>query len=124
MADPRLKTELVADLDRARAGLARNCEALRRDLDVGTRLRASFHHNKAAYIGGAGVMGLLLSKLPARRKKIYVDRKSKEGIVKAEKAGLWFILFEFLFKALRPMLATVVAKGITEFVRARGRSAE
>jgi len=124
MAEPRVKTELAADLDRARARLARNFDALRHDLDVGTHLKKSFHQNKAAYIGGATVFGLLLSKLPARRKKVYVERKSKDRIKEAEKAGMWLILLEFLFKTLRPLLTSLVTKQVANFVRARARGGE
>ena len=124
MAEPRVKIELAAELERARARLARNFGALRHDLDVGTHLKQSFHENKAAYIGGATVFGLLLSKLPTRRKKIYVERKSKVGIQKAEKAGLWLVLLQFAFKTLRPLLTSLVTKQVTEFVRARARTGE
>jgi hypothetical protein len=122
MAESRRKTELAADLDRARAALARNFDALRQDMDVGTHLKASFHKNKAAYIGGATVFGLLLSKLPPRKKKVYVEKKSKGIVKEAQKAGLWLVLLEFLFKTFRPLITSVVTKGVTEFVRARGRS--
>ena len=87
MAEPHIKTELSASLDRARARLAGSLDALRHDMDVASHLKESFHRNKAAYIGGASVFGLILSKLPARGKKVYVERKSgKEGIKEAEKA--------------------------------------
>ena len=124
MAEPGIKIELAADLDRARGRLARNFDALRHDLDVGTHLKQSFHENKAAYIGGATLFGLLLSKLPVRRKKIYVERKPKDGIKEVEKAGLWLILLQFLFKTLRPLLTSLVTRQVTEFVRSRGRKGE
>ena len=124
MAEPRVKIELAADLEKARARLARNFGALRQDLDLGTHFKHSFHENKAAYIGGATVLGLLISKLPARKKKIYIERKPKSGIKEAEKAGIWLILLDFLFKALRPMLTTLVTKQVTNFVRSRGRGRE
>ena len=124
MAESRVKAELAAELDRARAKLARSFDALRHDLDARTRLKQSFHQNKAAYIGGATVFGLLLSRLPLRRKKVYVERKPKDRIKEAEKAGLWLILLEFAFKTLRPALTTLVTKQVTEFVRSRARSHE
>lgn len=111
-------------MDRARARLARNFDALRHDLDVGAHLKQSFHQNKAAYIGGATVFGLLLSKLPTRKKKIYVDRKSKDGIKQAEAAGVWLILLQFVFKTLRPLLTSFVTKQVTEFVRSRAGSSK
>jgi len=121
MAEPYVKTELAAELDRARARLAGNFGALRHDLDLGTHFRQSFHENKAAYIGGATFLGLLLSKLPARRKKVYVDQKSRNGIKDAGKAGIGLILLEFLFKTMRPMLTSLISKQVTEFVRSRSR---
>ena len=122
MAQPNLKVALAADLDRARARLARNLDSLHRDLDVPAHLKHSFHHNKAAYIGGATLFGLLLSKLPARRKKIYVERKSGGLVKDAEKAGLWLVLLQFLFKALRPMLASLITRQAAAFLKSRYRS--
>jgi hypothetical protein len=119
MAEPSVKIELAADLDRARARLARNFDALRRDLDVPTHLKHSFHENKAAYIGGATFFGLLLSKLPPRRKKVYVERKSKGVVAQTEKAGLWLIVLQFLFKTFRPMLTSLISKQVTDFVKSR-----
>jgi len=124
MAEPHVKAELAAELDRARARLARNLDALRSDLDARTRFKQSFHQNKAAYIGGATVFGVLLSMLPARRKKVYVERKPKDRIKEAEKAGIWLVVLQFVFKTLRPILTTLVSKLVTEFVRSRSRSDE
>jgi hypothetical protein len=119
MAEPRVKTELAADLERARARLAGNFAALRRDLDVPTILKHSYRQNKAAFIGGATLFGLLLSKLPARRTKVYAGGKVKEGVREAEKAGIWLIVLQFLFKTLRPMLTSLLAKQVTDFVKSR-----
>ena len=124
MAEPDLKTELAAELERARARIAHNTGLLRHDLDVSTHLKESFHQNKAAYIGGATFVGLLLSKLPARKKKIYVESKGGKAVKEAEKAGLWLIILQFLFKTFRPMLLSLVTKGVTEFVKSRGHRAE
>lgn len=124
MAEPDVKIELAAELERARAALGRSVAGLRRDLDVGARFKESFHENKAAYVGGATFLGLLLSKLPARKKKVYVERKSKEGIKEAEKAGIWLIVLQFLFKTFRPMLTSLVTKQVTEFVKSRARTGE
>ncbi|HEX4085679.1 MAG TPA: hypothetical protein VHY22_12255 [Chthoniobacteraceae bacterium] len=124
MVEPNLKSELAAELERARARIAHNAGLLRHDLDVGTHLKQSFHQNKAAYIGGATFLGLLLSKLPARKKKIYVERKSDKAVRQAEKAGLWLVILQFLFKTFRPMLLSFATRGVTEFVKTRGRHAE
>ena len=124
MAEQSVKIALAADLDRARARLARNADALLRDLDVPAHLKHSFHENKAAYIGGATVFGLLLSKLPARKKKIYVERKGSGSVKEVEKAGLWLVLLQFLFKTFRPMITSLIAKQATDFIKSRSRSAD
>jgi hypothetical protein len=125
MAEPGVKIALAADLDRARSRLARSAGALRGDLDIPAHLKHSFHGNKAAYIGGATLFGLLLSKLPARKKKIYVERKGKETAREVEKAGIAgmaLMLLQFLFKTFRPMLTTLVAKQVTDFLKSRSRT--
>jgi hypothetical protein len=120
MAEPESKIALAADLARARAQLGRNLDALRHDLDVPTHLKRSFEHHKAAYVGGATFLGLVLSKLPARRKKIYVERKTEKRVKEAEKAGVWLLVLQFLFKTLRPMLSSLVANQLTAYVKSRG----
>jgi hypothetical protein len=126
MAQPHVKIELAAELDRARAALARNAGALRHDLDIPTRFKSSFHQNKAAYIGGATMFGLLLAKLPSRKKKVHIERKPRTAArqveKEAEKAGIWLLLLQFLFKTLRPLLTSLLTKQVTQFVKSRARS--
>lgn len=124
MADQGEKVELAARLDSARARLDRNVDALRRDLDVGSHLRHSFHENKAAFIGGATMLGLVLSKLPVRRKKVFVDSKTKGAIKGAEKAGVLILVLQFLFKTFQPMLTSLISRQVTDFVKRQGHSGE
>jgi hypothetical protein len=124
MAESDVKVELAAELERTRARLARNFGALRQDMDVGTHLKHSLAEHKTAYIGGATVLGLLLSKLPARKKKIYVERKSKEAVKEVEKAGIWIVLLQLIFKAFQPMLTSLVSKQLASYLKARARGSE
>ena len=124
MAESDVKVELAAELERARSRLARNFGALRKDLDVSTHLKHSLQEHKAAYIGGATLLGLLLSKLPARKKKIYVERKSKDAVKEVEKAGIWIVLLQLLFKAFQPMITSLVSRQVTSYLRARARGPE
>ena len=124
MAESDVKIELAAELERARARLAQNMGALREDLDVATHVKHSLHEHKAAYLGGATVLGLLLSKLPARKKKVYVERKSKDAVKEVEKAGIWIVLLQLLFKAFQPMLMSLVSQQVTSYLRARARGPE
>jgi hypothetical protein len=124
MAEPDLKIELAAELERARARLAQNFVALRQDMDVATHLKHSLSEHKGAFIGGATLLGLLLSKLPARKKKIYVERKSRDAVKEVEKAGIWIVLLQLIFKAFQPMLASLVSQQVTSYLKARARGPE
>jgi hypothetical protein len=119
MAQSIVKVELAAELERARARLARNADSLRHDLDIGTHFKQSFHENKAAYIGGAALFGLALSKITGRGKRAAVEKKSKSKLKEAEKAGAGILLLEFALNLLRPLLASLLSKQVTEFVRSR-----
>lgn len=121
MAEPDVKIELAAELERARGRLAHNFGALRQDLDVATHLKHSLSEHKTAYIGGATLLGLLLSKLPARKKKIYVDRKSKDAVKDVEKAGIWIVLLQLIFKAFQPMLTSLVSQQLASYLKTRAR---
>jgi len=120
--DEHFKAELAADLDRARAKIARNFEAFKHDIDLGAHLKSCVREHKAWWLTGAGALGLLLAKLPARKKKIYVDKQTKEKIKKAEKAGLALALAKMAFSAAKPAVTAFATQKIAEFARKRGRS--
>jgi hypothetical protein len=124
MAESEVKIELAAELERARGRLARNFGALRQDLDVAAHLKHSLSEHKTAYIGGATLLGLLLSKLPARKKKVYVERKSKDAVKEVEKAGIWIVLLQLIFKAFQPMLTSLVSRQLSSYLKARATGSE
>jgi hypothetical protein len=125
MAESEEKLALAAQLERSRAKIARHVTAVRQDLDVPKHLKRSFTDHKPAYIGGAALVGLLLSKLPPRKKKVYVDKKEKgavKDVKEVEKAGFWIIVLQFLFSALKPALTSLLANQVTNFVKSKARS--
>ena len=64
MADPR-KADLIAQLDRARSQAAANSQALGEDLQVGDKLKENIDRHRGAWLSGAVLTGLVISKLPA-----------------------------------------------------------
>jgi|ERR1700677_3194997 len=108
------KAELIARLDRARAQFARNLDAVRHDADVGAHLKHSFTAHKAAWIGSAGIAGWVLSRLPARKKKVIV--KEGDNTVKhLAEAGLAFSILKTLFTLFRPVIMSFASKKIADF---------
>jgi len=116
MADQR-KAELIAELDRARARASANSQALRTDVAVGPQLRRIFQRNRTAFLGGAALFGLLLSKIPPRTKKVKVKVKAwpwsrdQEQMKTAGKAGILFALLKLALDLGKPsMVAWVTSK--------------
>ena len=80
MTDPD-KAELLAELAAARANIAATGTALhaasdsiRHKFDIPARAKASFENHRSAWLSGAAIFGLLLSKLPARKKTVFVEQ--------------------------------------------------
>ena len=73
MAETTDKQTLAAELASARGRMTGYAAAIRRDLDVGARLKTSVARNSAAWYAGAAVLGLLLSKIPPMRRKLVVE---------------------------------------------------
>ena len=60
--------------------------ALRQDLDVGARIKRGVIRHPAVWFGGATVVGLLLSRIPASRRKVVVKGPAIRH-AEAQKAG-------------------------------------
>ena len=116
MVDER-KAELITELDRARVRSSANARALRGDLEVGQMLRHGFRRNRTAWLGSAALIGLVLSKIPPRTKKVRVKvrawpwNKEKEQMKTAGKAGLLFAVLKLALDLAKPsMVAWVTSK--------------
>ena len=115
------KAELIAELDRARSRTA----AYRREME-GSGARASHKaeakiaRNRYAWIAGAVVLGFAVAKLPARTKKVYVDRKGKtvpkEGLETAGKAGIAMAVLKLAIDVTKPVIMDWATKRLGEAV--------
>jgi hypothetical protein len=115
------KAELIAQLDRARAQFARNLDGLRRDADVGAHLKHSFSAHKAAWIGSAGIAGWVLSRLPARKKKVIVNNEGGQAIKEIAEAGMLLTILKTLFTLFRPAIMGFASKKIADLAAKNDR---
>ena len=116
MAEQPRKQSLTTEIETARAHLAACVSVLRKDLDVGTRVKARVARNPVAWLSGAAIVGLLLSMIPGSRRKVVV-RESAGWNHQAEKAGKAAFLLtalKFGLNFAKPAIVTWVKKKILD----------
>ena len=111
------KLALVAELAAARTRLSATGDALRGSLDVAARAKESFQRHKPAWMGGAAIVGFVLSKLPSRKKTIIVERATGKVLGAAGKLGAIFSAVKFAMNFAAPLLSEVAGGGITEILK-------
>lgn len=126
MAQKHDKTQLVSELASARAELSANLGALRRNFDFPARAKKSFKSNPVPWLGGAGVVGLILSRLASGREKkrqITVERRGVEPTLeKAGKAGLLLAVLKMVLDFARPAITAWARKRASDYFAARATS--
>ena len=114
MADQTRKRSLSTELNTARSHLRGYVTALRHDLNVGARLKSGFAHHPVAWFGAAGLIGLLLSRFPASRRKTVVKGPVAWNgqAEKAGKAALALTVLKFGLAIAKPSIIGLVTKKI------------
>jgi hypothetical protein len=98
------KKVLTQELDRARAELRAHSRGVRAHAHPVAKLRIAFAKNRLIWISGAAVLGLVLAKIPARTKKIVVNRRNEKQMANAGKAGLALGALKLAFDLGKPFL--------------------
>lgn len=111
------KQAIVAELAAARARLSATGEALRRSLDVPARAKESFTHHRPAWLGGAAIVGLVLSKLPSRRKTVFVERATGKMLGAAGKLSALFSAAKFALTVAKPLFSDLAGGSLAEILK-------
>ncbi len=110
------KQAIVAELAAARARLSATGDALRRSLDVPARAKESFRRHKPAWLGGAAILGFVLSKLPARKKTVFVEQTTGRVLGAAGRVGAIFSAAKFALNIAKPLLSDFAGGGLGELL--------
>ena len=117
MAEDERKSELTAELARARSRIGANLGALRRDLDFPARVKGAVMKHPAAWVGGATLFGVLLAKLPRRRKQTAVQHDGVDAkVISAGKTGLLLGALKIAFDLSRPALAKWAGQRVADYM--------
>jgi hypothetical protein len=116
------KHALIAELAVARhrltaAGedLRAASEKLKESFNLPARARRSYEAHKGVWLGGGAIVGFLLSRLPARKKVIYMERATGQKIGLATKAGLVWPALKFAAGLAAPLLTKLASARVAEF---------
>ena len=113
MADEFLKKSLVAELDHSRSEFSTETAHLKDDLAFGRKLKHGVARRPAVWLGGAILLGLLISRVPSRKKSVKFKMGGGPQKETAE-AGLAAVVLlptlKFLFNSLQPTLTAWISR--------------
>lgn len=105
MVDPIDKNELTKELAAARVRLVGHAAALRHDLDLGARLKASVCAKPRTWFVASAVLGYLLTRVAPTRRKVVKRPALRDGQVeKAGKAAMLLTVLKMVLDFAKPAL--------------------
>jgi hypothetical protein len=114
MADSQDETKrIAAELARIRVELNDQSLLLRRDLDVGRRMSESVREHSWGWMSLAAIFGWLLSRLPARKKKIYIHTTDSAKRV-ANHDGFMTRVWKGAWSITKPLIMAYLTKKIAD----------
>ena len=100
-----LKTEIAGSRER----LARELQGLRYELDFPAKFRRSFRKQTGSWISAAAAVGALIALAPMRKKKVYVDARSRrKGDKRLMQTGLALAAIKLVGNLARPVIMEFV----------------
>jgi hypothetical protein len=120
MADsPDERKRIIAELARTRVELRDQSLLVRRNLEVGHRMSESVRNHSWSWMSLAAIFGWLLSRLPARKKKIYIhtgDSVKKGGSGEGFMVQIW----KGIWSIAKPLFVAYLTKRIAEKAKIPG----
>jgi hypothetical protein len=113
------RKRIIAELARRRVELSEQSLLVRRDLDVGRRMSDSVREHSWVWMTVAAIFGWLLSRLPARKKKIYVQAANSEKW-KSHREGFGAQIWKGMWSIAKPLIVAYITKRIAEKVKIPG----
>lgn len=120
------RAAIKSDIALSRDRMARELGGLRYELDFSRKIKSSFRHQPAIWIGAVVLVGLVIAVAPARRKKVYVQaaesRKKKSGGESILEAGALVAALKFAATLLRPVVVNFLTTKLRGYGSRPGRT--
>jgi hypothetical protein len=111
------KQQLTTALAEVRIQVQKEISHLRHTLDMKQHILESIKNHPWEWATGAAIFGWLLSRLPARKKRIYIDSTSQKPL-KHRADGPLAKLWREVWKISKPLIAAYVAQLVAEQAKA------
>src|SRR5678815_1723542 len=112
------KEQLKAELALARSSVSLGRRRVGEALDVQARIRRSVGRNAVAWIGGAVLLGFVLSRFSGRKPKLKVKTGSDgEAAQKVAATGVAMGVAKFAFDAARPALMRMAVTRLQPWIQ-------
>ena len=113
------KQQITAALGGVRIQLQNELLLLRRNLNVGHHILESIRHHPREWMSVTAIFGWLLSRVPVRKKRIYIYSSSREQ-VKSHGNGSLGKFWKGAWKSSKPLIAAYLAKKLAEQAKMPG----
>ena len=101
--------ELKGEIADSRQRVTRELQGLRYELDFPAKFRRSFRKQTGSWISAATAVGALIALAPMRKKKVYVDAKSRgRSDKKLMETGLAMAALKLVGNLARPVIMELV----------------
>jgi hypothetical protein len=122
------KDALTERLEKDREQMAVRVSEVKREYNVAGQLKVSVQKHPTEFIIGAVLIGFLLSRVPARRKEVYVRpdpraRRMREDIPPARLHEKDSSTVNKLWSLAKPIVTTYIGRELYKRVRQSGRPA-
>jgi hypothetical protein len=107
------KQQITAALTELRLQVQNEVAHLRRSLDMKKHILESIKNHPWEWASCAAILGWLLSRIPARKKRIYIDSSSQKPLTHRADGPLGKLWRE-VWKISKPLIAAYVAKLVGE----------
>jgi len=109
-------TELIDEIEHSRQRVTRNLASLRDELDLPRKIRRSFRRQPAVWIVAAMALGLALTAISTRKKKVYIGAKggakSKNQLLEA---GFLLGALKIAATVFKPVIVPFLQQKVSEF---------